>query len=161
MKDTQQNMRRTTIHRIFIVGLLLIFGVGQMLAVDYSPYKGKTRRTHGGIYSTAEAAKDAAGMPMLGFQTTSTMYGGTRSDASTPLVNGDGSVAAGAYAGIPTRANAPGNGPGTPPIPNPDDQQVPTPIGDTLLPLLLLAIAFAAGVYYRRHRTITTKSNRK
>lgn len=156
MKDTQLNMRRTAIHT-FLIASLLLFGVRQVLAVDYSPYKGKTRRTHGGIYSTAEAAKDAAGMPMLGFQTTSTMYGGTRSDAATPLVNGDGSVAAGAYMGIPTRANAPGTGPGTPPIPNPDDQQVPTPIGDTLLPLLLLAIAFAAGVYYRRDRTINTK----
>ena len=158
MRDTKKNMTRTTIHRIFIAALLLTFGLGQVLAVDYSPYKGKTRRTHGGIYSTAEAAKEAGGLPTMGFQSTSTMSGGTRSDAATPLVNGDGSVAIGAHFGAPSGPRKAGTtGPGTPgDVPNPDDQQVPTPIGDAVLPLLLLAITFAVSIY-RRQRTSITK----
>ena len=145
MRDTKKNMTRTAIHRIFIAALLLTFGLGQVLAVDYSPYKGKTRRTHGGIYSTAEAAKEAGGMPTMGFQSTSTMSGGTRSDAATPLVNGDGSVAGGAYFGAPSGPRKAPGGPGTPDPTDPNidpNQQIYTPVGDALLPLMLLCMLF-------------------
>ena len=151
MKNTPNNMKRTRLYRWSVILLLLVLGIGQVSAVVYSPYRGTNRRVSGGIYSTAEAAKEAA-MPISTFQSTSILSGGTRSDASTPLINTDGSVATGTYlsTGISGPRKAEGTGPGTPPIPNPDDQQVPTPLGDALIPLLILAFAYAIYKVSRR-----------
>lgn len=136
---------------VLVMGLLLVLGIGHISAAVYSPYKGDKSQRVGGIYSTAEAARRAA-IPISSFQSTSTLSGGTRSDAATPLINTDGSVATGAYlsTGISGPRKVNGTGPGTPPIPNPDNQQVPTPLGDVLIPLLLLASAYAVYKVTRR-----------
>ena len=62
-------------------------------------------------------------------------------------LGGDGAYLSTGISG-PRKVN--GTGPGTPPIPNPDNQQVPTPLGDVLIPLLLLASAYAVYKVTRR-----------
>ena len=151
MMKILSNMKHTTIHRVCISALLLVLGIGHISAVVYSPYKGESIQRTGGIYSTVEAARGAA-IPISSFQSTSTLSGGTRSDAATPLINTDGSVAGSAYMGsisAPTGPlKAPGTGTGTPGGNlNPDEQQ---PLGDVLIPLLLLASAYAVYKVTRR-----------
>ena len=149
MMKILSNMKHTTIHRVCISALLLVLGIGHISAVVYSPYKGKSIQRTGGIYSTAEAARGAA-IPISSFQSTSTLSGGTRSDAATPLINTDGSVAGSAYMGTVSAPTGPLKAPGTG-TPggnlNPDEQQ---PLGDALIPLLLLASAYAVYKVTRR-----------
>lgn len=149
MMKILSNMKHTTIHRVCISALLLVLGIGHISAVVYSPYKGKSIQRTGGIYSTAEAARGAA-IPISSFQSTSTLSGGTRSDAATPLINTDGSVAGSAYMGSISAPTGPlkASGTGTPGGDlNKDDQQ---PLGDALIPLLLLASAYAVYKVARR-----------
>jgi hypothetical protein len=143
-------MKRTRLYRWSVILLLLVLGIGQVSAVVYSPYRSTNRRVSGGIYSTAEAAKEAA-MPISTFQSTSTLSGGTRSDASTPLISTDGSVAGSAYMGAVSAPAGPRQAPGGPGTPGGDlDPATQQPLGDALIPLLLLAFAYAIYKVSRR-----------
>ena len=151
MMKILSNIKHTTIHRVCISALLLVLGIGHISAVVYSPYKGKSIQRTGGINSTAEAARGAA-IPISSFQSTSTLSGGTRSDAATPLINTDGSVAGSAYMGSisaptgPLKGSPSGTGTPTDDL-DPNNQQ---PLGDALIPLLLLASAYAVYKVARR-----------
>ena len=128
-----------------IVGLLLI-GAVETQAVEYrTTYKGSDHAIQQTEYQVAASATTT---PSAGFQSTSAMPVASMG-AST--LNADGTVKAEAY-GIgqeETPAKAP-NGPR-----KVGGQTIEgTPLGDTLLPLLLMSLAFGMFVYFRRKQTL-------
>ncbi|MBR2168247.1 MAG: hypothetical protein IKQ50_06600 [Paludibacteraceae bacterium] len=87
--------------------------------------------------------------PNAVFQSTSSMQGSGSAYSATPTLNSDGTAS---YNGAaPAPAKAPG-GPhkSTPTNPKPGDQQLP--LGDAVLPLMLMALAFGAVVAVRRRK---------
>lgn len=88
------------------------------------------------------------------FQSTSTLPQTGSSYASQPMLSADGTAqyAEGAYPSV----NAP-SGPLRVRPANPDGP--PTPVGDALLPLLLMAIGYAALLYRKRGAHAPTPDN--
>ncbi len=95
-----------------------------------------------------------AEQPNAAFQSTSTMMGSGSSYSANPTLNSDGTASYnGAAASGPRKAKKdeifdPGNEPGTPVTP-----EVNPPLGDAVLPLLLMSLAFCGYVYFRRKRS--------
>ena len=87
-----------------------------------------------------------AEQPNASFQSTSTMTGSGSQYSANPTLNNDGT----ATYNNPTPSNVPaGSGPRrTRPTDHTD-----TPLGDTLLPLLFMSLAFGMFVYFRRKRS--------
>ena len=137
MKTNQQNEKLNTLLRTTIMCLLVLAGTMQMHAIDYTPYK--------------PGAYQEQTFPVATFQSTSAYATENWSQSSTPMLNADGSVSAGAYMGGPRKVGPGGTGPGGntvqgPGTPggtlNPDDQQTGVPIGNALLPLLACALLY-------------------
>lgn len=128
-----------------IVGLLLI-GAVETQAVEYkTTYKGSDRAIQQTEYQVAASATTT---PSAGFQSTSAMPVASMG-AST--LNADGTVNAEAY-GVgqeETPAKAP-NGPRK----VGGHAQEGTPIGDAVLPMLFMSLAFGLFVYFRRKQTL-------
>ena len=100
-----------------------------------------------------------AEQPNAAFQSTSTMMGSGSQYSANPSLNNDGTAAyngASASSSGPRRAKMEGEGGGMGAL-DPDDPNNPpgldTPLGDTLLPLLLMSLAFGMFVYFRRKRS--------
>ena len=96
----------------------------------------------------AQIGKDEK--PNVQFQSTSTMQTSGSTLASQPMLNEDGT----AYS---PSASAPAAGPkkvaALPPTPTKSDgDSGNVPIGDAVLPLALMALAFAGVIYLRRRR---------
>ena len=93
------------------------------------------------------------GTAQAGFQSTSA-YSGQWSEQATPLLNGDGSVNHEAYmsGSIGPRKNTTGN-PGTPSDKD-EEEEEQQPLGDALLPLMLIACAYLIVCVTRRRTTI-------
>lgn len=91
--------------------------------------------------------------PNSAFQSTSTMMGSGSSLSSNPTINENGTASAPSYA--PAKAGSgsrkAGSLPGKPGKEDGDDGN--TPIGDALLPLLLMSAAFGGVVYLRRRKS--------
>lgn len=123
-------------HIVYILSIacLLVLSTKQAQAVDYKPYTGS---------SCVNQRMDAAAAPTIGFTSTSAYATDDWTNPTTPMLNADGSVSAGAYMGTGPRKAPPGNtttGTGTPGgTLNPNDQQ---PLGDALLPLLACALLY-------------------
>ena len=122
-------------HIVYILSIacLLVLSTTQAQAVDYKPYTGT---------SCVNQRYDAAVTPTIGFTSTSAYATDDWTNPTTPMLNADGSVSAGAY-----MAEQVVSGPHR--IVNPDgDDEDDTengstqPLGDALLPLLLMAAAF-------------------
>lgn len=129
MKTNQQNEKLNTLLRTTIMCLLVLTGTMQMHAIDYTPYK--------------PGAHQEQTFPVATFQSTSAYASDEWSQSTTPMLNADGSVSAGAYMGGPHKAPPSSSAPGTPDGNlNPDDQQTGVPIGDALLPLLACALLY-------------------
>ena len=100
--------------------------------------------------STQQEEQNAFGAsaPSATFQSTSSMSGSGSSYSATPSLNADGTAAyeGGSY----TSAKAPLIGGPRKNTSNPPD---PQPLGDTLLPLLLMSLAFCGYLYLRRKRS--------
>ena len=129
MKTNQQNEKLNTLLRTTIMCLLVLTGTMQMHAIDYTPYK--------------PGAYQEQTFPVATFQSTSAYATENWSQSSTPMLNADGSVSAGAYMGGPHKAPPSSSAPGTPGGNlNPDDQQTGVPIGDAILPLLACALLY-------------------
>lgn len=127
MKTNQQNEKLNTLLRTTIMCLLVLTGIMQMHAIDYTPYK--------------PGAYQEQTFPVATFQSTSAYATENWSQSPTPMLNADGSVSAGAYMG--GENNAPRRAPGTPGGNlNPDDQQTGVPIGNALLSLLACALLY-------------------
>lgn len=122
-------------HIVYILSTacLLVLGTTQAQAVRYKPYTST---------SCVNQRYDAAVTPTIGFTSTSAYATDDWTNPTTPMLNADGSVSAGAYMGEQV-VSSPHKAPGTPGGGlDQDDQQVGVPLGDTLLPLLLMAAAF-------------------
>ncbi len=137
---------------ILMVLMLALMGV-QANAVEYPVYQPSGRQVAGPAFTPATA-------PNATFQSTSTMSAGSGSSTFCSTLNADGTINAGAYGiganhalGRPRRIDKNGNGidddeedgeetgnAGTPgQTVDPNDQ---LPIGDAVLPLMLLACAY-------------------
>lgn len=120
MKTTMQEIK------MMVVGLLVLSGTMQAAAVDYkNTYSGSTV----GYQSAAAGIQTTATAPSASFQSTSAMPTMTNVEVENTL-NSDGTVNEEAYS--PERRNSgprrlPGN---------------PSPVGDAVLPLMLLACAY-------------------
>ena len=127
-----------------IVGLLLI-GAVETQAVEYkTTYKGSDHAIQQTEHKVANSATTA---PSAGFQSTSAMPVASMG-AST--LNADGTVNAEAY-GIgqeETPAKAPSG-----PRKVGGGQTIEGPVGDAVLPLLFMSLAFGLFVYFRRKRS--------
>ena len=122
-------------HIVYILSIacLLVLGTTQAQAVDYKPYTGS---------SCVNQLYDAAAAPTIGFSSTSAYATDDWTNPTTPMLNADGSVSAGAYMGEQV-VSGPHKAPGTPGGDlNQDDQQVGVPLGDALLPLLVCALLY-------------------
>ena len=122
---------------ILMVLMLALIGV-QANAVEYPVYKPSGRQVAGPAFTPATA-------PNSTFQSTSTMSAGSGSSTFCSTLNADGTINEEAY-GVGRR----NLGPRKTEINNPDDpddeddKEDPgnTPLGDAVLPLLLLACAY-------------------
>ena len=152
MKDTMRNMMKRNTLSILLIALLAL-GAMQASAVNYqTKYKG-TR------YNVQSTASFGVAAPAATFRSTSAFSSPEWAEQSaTPMLNNDGSVDEGAYMGGPRRlGDGPttptpgggGNGPGTPGNPEDENQQ---PLGDALIPLALLACAYAIYKVSRRRK---------
>jgi len=133
--------------------LLLVMLPAQAAAVTYGKVqKDQVQSTMYNVHSSTSFGIATA--PSVGFQSTSAYSGQWNQDAQQSMLNEDGSVNSGVYMGAPRRDPiSPGggtNGPGTPGSPTNNQQ----PLGDALLPLLLLACAFVIYKVLRRRRII-------
>jgi hypothetical protein len=97
--------------------------------------------------------------PNAVFQSTSALQGSGSQYSANPMLNADGTAsyngAAASTPSSPYRAKKDGTGT----TPNPGDpseeeqDNTPTPLGDAVLPLMLMAGAFGMFVYFRRKRS--------
>jgi hypothetical protein len=87
--------------------------------------------------------------PNAVFQSTSALQGSGSQYSATPMLGADGTATL--DEAVSTPAQAPSGPKRRRTISNPDDD-VNNPIGDAVLPLLLMALAFCGVVYYRRKR---------
>lgn len=144
MKTNYQNEKLNTLLRTTIMCLLVLTGTMQMHAVDYNNTYNPSSSSMG-----AGAAYGNA-LPSASFQSTSAYASDDWSQSTTPMLNADGSVSAGAYMGT-GQNNAPRRAPGTPGGDlNQNDQQTGVPIGDALLPLLACALLY---IFARRRKS--------
>lgn len=151
MKTTMQEIMMN-VYRLAVIGLLVLSGTMQAAAVDYkntykSPMVGYQSATAGIQTTTATA-------PSASFQSTSAMPYAT-GITTTSTLNADGTVNSEAY-GV-GRQNVRGSRPrkvdsdndgyddetGNPVVDEDDDDgNVYPPVGDAVLPLMLLACAY-------------------
>ena len=85
--------------------------------------------------------------PNTQFQSTSSLSGSGSTYSSSPTLGSDGTAA---YNDSYTESSQPSSGPRRVSPPTPEND--PTPVGDAALPLLLMAVAFAATVAMRNRR---------
>lgn len=143
MKGERLKIMRTTRMYILLI-CLLTFAATQIQAVDYRT----TFRSSQPQSSYREAT--FATTPAVGFRSTS-VYSTQWTEQENTLLNSDGSMNEATY--ISGRSNV--SGPRR--IINPDgededDKENGTPIGNAVLPLLLMALAFISLRLYRRRK---------
>lgn len=88
-----------------------------------------------------------AEQPNASFQSTSTLSGSGSSYSANPTLNNDGTAS---YSGAQSTPAKLSSGPHRVAPPTQEDH---TPIGDALLPLLFMSLAFGMFVYFRRKRS--------
>ena len=99
--------------------------------------------------STQQEEQNAFGAsaPSAAFQSTSSMSGSGSTYSANPELNADGTATLEGASYSPAKPKKPGTIHKAPPI-NPD------PLGDAVLPLLFMSIAFGMFVYFRRKQTL-------
>ena len=143
LKERSQVMKELSliIGKVAVIGLLALMPI----VVNAVEYKNMYRPTRYDRY----LATTQAGAPTAVFQSTSTLAGSGSAYSATPMLDEDGTATLGG-------ASAPAKAPGGPRrIVNPDgddddDTENGTPIGDALLPLLLLACAYLCTRVFRK-----------
>ncbi len=95
-----------------------------------------------------------AEQPNAAFQSTSTMMGSGSTYSANPTLNTDGTASYNGASG-PRRAKMddPSVEVVVPPIVDIPDPEALVPLGDAVLPLLLMSLAFCGYVYFRRKRS--------
>lgn len=132
---------------VILAAILLpaLMGAAQAGAVEYkSTYRGIRTQPVYGIATTAAA-------PSATFQSTSVYSGQWSNEASSTLLNSDGSVNSGAYMSSgPNRAKKEDLLPPNPEVDEDDPGNVP--LGDALIPLALFACAYVTYKVSRRRK---------
>ena len=144
MKTTKQNKMN---HWTLIVGLFLMLSAVHVQAVEY-------KNTYGGNYRPIGSSYQAT-VPSVSFQSTSAYA--APEWAEEPMLNADGSVNLDAYE-VSSNSSTRGihrveqniNNPGDPEDDGDDDGNVP--LGDALIPLTLLAIAYCGWRFLLRRK---------
>lgn len=143
MKSIMKTIMRNTKLVMILAFLPALLSAAQAQAVDYkSTYKGvqyEQPRQHV-EYKVATTAS----APMAGFQSTSA-YSGQFSSETQSMLNSDGSVNGDAYMGsLPGRSirKTESTNPGTP-TDEDEEEGEQQPLGDALLPMMLLLCAYA------------------
>ena len=135
-------MKAQNIMRSLVIAIILMAGIAHVQAVNYqTKYKGT-------IYNVQSTTSFGVAAPAATFRSTSAFS--SPEWAEQPMLNSDGSVNEEAY--MSGRNNAPG---GPRRIINPgedDDQENGQPLGDALIPLALLACAYAIYKVSRRRK---------
>ena len=155
MKSIMKTIMRNTKLVMILAFLPALLSAVQAQAVDYkSTYKGvryEQPRQHV-EYKVATTAT----APMAGFQSTSA-YSGQFSTGEQFTLNSDGTVNSAAYGigsrhlGSIRRTESNINNPSDPDDDEEDDGNVP--LGDAVLPLLMMSLAFCGYLYLRRKRS--------
>ena len=155
MKSIMKTIMRNTKLVMILAFLPALFSAEQAQAVDYkSTYKGvryEQPRQHV-EYKVATTAT----APMAGFQSTSA-YSSQFSTGEQSTLNSDGTVNSAAYGigsrhlGSIRRTESNINNPDDPDDDEEDDGNVP--LGDAVLPLLMMSLAFCGYLYLRRKRS--------
>ena len=155
MKSIMKTIMRNTKLVMILAFLPALLSAVQAQAVDYkSTYKGvryEQPRQHV-EYKVATTAT----APMAGFQSTSA-YSSQFSTGEQSTLNSDGTVNSAAYGigsrhlGSIRRTESNSNNPDDPDDDEEDDGNVP--LGDAVLPLLMMSLAFCGYLYLRRKRS--------
>ncbi len=155
MKSIMKTIMRNTKFVMILAFLPALLSAEQAQAVDYkSTYKGvkyEQPRQHV-EYKVATTAT----APMAGFQSTSA-YSSQFSTGEQSTLNSDGTVNSAAYGigsrhlGSIRRTESNINNPSDPDDDEEDDGNVP--LGDAVLPLLMMSLAFCGYLYLRRKRS--------
>ena len=155
MKSIMKTIMRNTKLVMILAFLPALLSAVQAQAVDYkSTYKGvryEQPRQHVEYKVAATATA-----PMAGFQSTSA-YSSQFSTGEQSTLNSDGTVNSAAYGigsrhlGSIRRTESNINNPDDPDDDEEDDGNVP--LGDAVLPLLMMSLAFCGYLYLRRKRS--------
>ena len=155
MKSIMKTIMRNTKLVMILAFLPALLSAVQAQAVDYkSTYKGvryEQPRQHVEYKVAATATA-----PMAGFQSTSA-YSSQFSTGEQSTLNSDGTVNSAAYGigsrhlGSIRRTESNINNPSDPDDDEEDDGNVP--LGDAVLPLLMMSLAFCGYLYLRRKRS--------
>ena len=155
MKSIMKTIMRNTKLVMILAFLPALLSAVQAQAVDYkSTYKG-VRYGQPRQYVEYKVATTATA-PMAGFQSTSA-YSGQFSTGEQFTLNSDGTVNSAAYGigsrhlGSIRRTESNINNPDDPDDDEEDDGNVP--LGDAVLPLLMMSLAFCGYLYLRRKRS--------
>ena len=125
---------------VMMAVLPALMGAWQAQAVEY-------KNMYQGVHRQMSDYNGQASVPTVSFQSTSA-YSSNWSQPEVSTINADGSVNEGAYM---AQHKAPGIRKDA--IGNPDeedDDDKPNPIGDAVIPLMLLACAYAIYMVYKR-----------
>lgn len=131
----RKTIMRTTLKNMLIIVLLVLSGTLQATAVNY-------QNSYRGVYKQEYQVRSvSATAPTTTFQSTSAYSDQWNRDAQQSTLNSDGTVNSDVYlSSLPGSSIRRGN-PGTP-----DDEEEEEgeqqPLGDALLPLMLLACAY-------------------
>ena len=148
MKSIMKTIMRNTKLVMILAFLPALLSAAQAQAVTYQT---KYKNAYQGAYvQTPGNASATTASPSVGFQSTSAFSDQWNTEeGTTPMLNSDGTVNDEAY-GV-GQSNASGRPGQIRRINNPEDD-VENPLGDALLPLMLIACAYAGVRSFRRKR---------
>ena len=148
MKNVMKTILRNTKLVMILAFLPALLSAAQAQAVTYQT---KYKNAYQGAYvQTPGNASATTASPSVGFQSTSAFSDQWNTEeGTTPMLNSDGTVNDEAY-GV-GQSNASGRPGQIRRINNPEDD-VENPLGEALLPLMLIACAYAGVRSFRRKR---------
>lgn len=150
----RKTIMRTTLKNMLIIVLLVLSGTMQATAVNY-------QNSYRGVYKQEYQVRSvSATAPTTTFQSTSAYSDQWNRDAQQSTLNSDGTVNGEAYmSALPENSirRAPGGGPGSSPgTPGGDlDPNAQQPLGDALLPLMFLALAYTSMRAFQKKRALS------
>ena len=162
MKSIMKTIIRSTKLVMILAFLPALLSAAQAQAVTYQT---KYKNAYQGAYvQTPGNASATTASPSVGFQSTSAFSDQwNTAEGTTPMLNSDGTVNESAYmSSLPGRSirksgNGSGYNPGTPDDEEDDDEEQ-QPLGDALLPMMMLLCAYAI---YKVSRKQSFKSTGK
>ena len=154
-----QDMRNVKVkgYRLWVIGVLLVSTSVMAQAVDYNPNK-RVQNTE--YRSQTEYSVQSTSVPSVGFQSTSVIVGSGSGYSANPVLNEDGTASYDGAEGtnrIGKIRRDPAT-PGTPFTPGEGGEQFP--LGDAVLPLMLLICAYCCFIAFRRRGIVNKKTDK-